>query len=215
MSKQQLIKQSLKLISDNPSHTFFAVTVRPYEAFIKSFAWHERVTVTEKLLETIINHYDSHLIKYPNKPKNQHLKIISHNAIETKTKSGAPDIPHSHGIWGIHDSLLEKWNADDLDYKIWSNATFEYENNTYPLSKAIHSIEKSLFRSSLIAKTYPEGWLNYAYKWALDTAQSSEWSDVNTPKIKTKREKINDPDTSIYLPRNKVREPISQFPNLV
>ena len=215
MSKQQLIKQSLKLISDNPSHTFFAVTVRPYEAFIRQFRWYERQTVTEKLLQIIIGQYDSHLIKYPNRPKNQHLKIICHNAIETKTKSGAPDIPHSHGIWGIHDSLLAKWDSDSLHDKIRRRGSFQYEHQTYSFREVLHSIKREPFTSNLIDKTSPEGWLNYAYKWAFDTDPSSVWSRVDIPSTKIIRGKTDVPSSIAHLSANKNRKSISRFSALV
>jgi hypothetical protein len=215
MSKQQLIKQSLKLISDNPSHTFFAVTVRPYEAFIKSFRWHERVTVTEKLLETIIGQYDSHLIKYPNRPKNQYLKAICHNAIETKTKSGSPDIPHSHGIWGIHDSLLVKYDSDILYDRIKARGSFKYDDQIYPLRDVLHSIKRESFTSNLLDKTSPENWLDYAYKWAFDTDPSSIWSRVDIPARKIIRGLTYAPSPIKQLPANKNRTSISRFSELV
>ncbi len=215
MSKQQLIKQSLKLISDNPSHTFFAVTVRPYEAFIRQFRWYERQTVTEELLKIIIGQYDNHLIKYPNRPKNQHLKIICHNAVETKTKSGSPDISHSHGIWGIHDSLLAKWGQDILYDRIKARGSFKYEDQTYPLRDVLHSIKRESLTSNLVDKTSPENWLDYAYKWAFDTDPSSIWSRVDIPSTKIIRGKTDVPSPIAHLSENKNRTSISRFSALV
>ena len=96
-------------------------------------------TITELILTNIISKYDAHLIPYPNKPKNHHLKIISHNAIETKTKFGSPDLPHSHGIWGIHKSLIQKWNSPSFHKRILNKGFFIYEDQKFPLRKVIHS----------------------------------------------------------------------------
>ena len=121
-NKQTLIDQSLSLLTDYPRHTFFAVTVRPHESFIKNFRWYERVPAVERLLHHLIFAYQSHLTPLnTNKPKNHHLKIVSHNAIESKTKSGSTDIPHSHGIWGIPNELLMKWGLENGVFHKWKN----------------------------------------------------------------------------------------------
>ena len=119
-TKTTLIQNSLKLLGDNPNHTFCAVTIRPYEDFLRRFPYSTRTTITEEIIQNLITKYDAHLISHPNKPQNHHLKIISHNAIETKTRFGSPDLPHSHGIWGIHDTLLEKWNSTSFHTGLWN-----------------------------------------------------------------------------------------------
>ena len=88
-TKTTLIQNSLNLLGDNPSHTFFAVTIRPYEDFLRRFPYSTRTQITEEIIQNLILKYEAHLISEPNKPKNDHLRIISHNAIETKTKFGS------------------------------------------------------------------------------------------------------------------------------
>ena len=39
-TKETLIKNSQRLMGDNPNHTFYAVTIRPEWSFIKSFPSH-------------------------------------------------------------------------------------------------------------------------------------------------------------------------------
>ena len=34
-TKTTLIQNSLNLLGDNPNHTFFAITIRPYEDFLR------------------------------------------------------------------------------------------------------------------------------------------------------------------------------------
>ena len=120
--KQTLISQSLSLLNEYPNHTFFAVSVRPNKSFLMNFNWNDRITAVEHLLQQLIIKYQSHLTHLnTNKPKNHHLKIISHNAIETKTKSGSTDIPHSHGIWGIPNELLMKWGLENGVFHKWKN----------------------------------------------------------------------------------------------
>ena len=85
-TKTTLIQNSLNLLGDNPNHNFCAVTIRPYESFLHRFPCSTRTTITEEIIQNLIIKYDAHLISHTHKPKNQHLKIISHNAIETKTK---------------------------------------------------------------------------------------------------------------------------------
>jgi hypothetical protein len=184
-TKTTLIQSSLNLLGDNPSHTFFAVTIRPYEDFLKRFPYFTRTQVTEDIIQNLITKYDAHLISHPNKLKNHHLKIISHNAIETKTRYGSPDIPHSHGIWGIHDTLLEKWNSTSFHDRIKEQGSFKYENQTYHLRKVIQSIKREPFTSNLMDKTSPEGWLDYAYKWSGDNDPSSDWSFIHSPMTST------------------------------
>jgi hypothetical protein len=180
-TKKTLIKNSLKLMGDNPNHTFFAVTIRPYEDFLRTFPHSTRTTIVEDILTNLISKYDAHLISHPNKPQNHHLKIISHNAIENKTTYGSPTISHSHGIWGIHDTLLEKWNSQSLHDRIKELGSFIYQNQKYRLRKVIHSIERTPFTSNLIDKTTPEGWLDYAYKWCGDNDPTSDWGFIQSP----------------------------------
>ena len=180
-TKTTLIENSLKLLGDNPNYTFYAVTIRPEWSFIKSFPYYIQTNIAEEITKNLIAKYDAHLISHPNKPKNHHLKIISHNAIENKTTYGSPTPAHSHGIWGIHDTLLEKWNSQDFHNRIMELGSFQYEDQTYPLRKVIHSIERTSFTSNLIDKTTPEGWLDYAYKWSEDTDPTSDWSFIHSP----------------------------------
>jgi hypothetical protein len=194
-TKTTLIENSLKLMGDNPSHTFCAVTIRPYESFLRKFPYfplNTRTEITEEIIQNLITKYDAHLISHPNKPQNRHLKIISHNAIETKTKSGSPDLPHSHGIWGIHKTLIEKWNSQSFHNRIKEQGSFQYENQTYPLRKVIHSIEPETF-------TDEEGWLDYAYKWSGDNDPTSVWSFIQSPltnKQTTIKEMTDEPHTT-------------------
>ena len=167
-TKTTLIQNSLKLLGDNPSHTFCAVTIRPYEDFLRRFPYSTRTTITEEIIQNLITKYDAHLISHPNKPQNHHLKIISHNAIETKPRFGSPDIPNTHGIWGIHDTHMEKWNSTSFHNRIMELGSFQYEDQIYPLRKVIQSIKREPFTTNLMDKTSPEGWLDYAYKWSGD-----------------------------------------------
>ena len=185
-TKTNLIRNSLKLLGDNPNHTFCAMTIRPYEDFLRRFLYSTRTTITEEIIQNLITKYDAHLISHPNKPQNHHLKIISHNAIETKTRFGSPDIPHSHGIWGIHDTLLEKWNSTSFHDRIMELGSFQYENQKYPLRKVIHSIEPVSFTTNLMDKTSPEGWLDYAYKWSGDADPDRMWSFIHSPMTETR-----------------------------
>jgi len=187
ITKQSLVKSSLNLLGDNPNHTFFSVTVRPYESFLHRFPYYDRIQITEDIILNLILKYEAHLISHPNKPKNQHLKIISHNAIETKTKYGSPDIPHSHGIWGLHDTFLEKWHSTTFYDRIIEGGSFVVDGRWYPLRKVIHSMRQKPFSSNLVEKTTPEGWLNYAYKWAGDTDPVSNWSFVISPQNQNKQ----------------------------
>ena len=187
-TKTTLIKNSLNLMGDNPSHTFYAVTIRPYEDFLHRFPWfplNTRTEITEEIIQNLITKYDAHLIPYPNKPKNQHLKIISHNAIETKTRLGSPDLPHSHSIWGIHETLIQKWNSPSFHNRIREQGSFQYEDQKYPLHKVIHSIKREPLTSNLIEKTSPEKWLDYAYKWSGDNDPTSVWSFIHSPMNQT------------------------------
>ena len=175
-------------MGDNPSHTFYAVTIRPEWSFLRRFPWfplNTRTQITEEIIQNLITKYDAHLIPYPNKPKNQHLKIISHNAIETKTRLGAPDLPHSHSIWGIHETLIQKWNSPSFHNRIREQGSFIYEGQKYPLRKVIHSIWIVPFHSSLIEKKYPEGWLDYSYKWSDDEDTKGVWSFIYSPMTQT------------------------------
>lgn len=180
-TKDVLIKSSLKLIRESLSHTFFAVTLRPKEKFLRSFPRHTQMNITEDILKNIILKYEAHLVSNPNKQNNQHLKIISHNAIETKTRFGSTDFPHSHGIWGIHETLLERWGSDDLHEEILLSGNFKFEGKSYPLRMVIQSIKHEEFKSNLIDKTTPEGWLDYAYKWSDDDDPLREWSFIQSP----------------------------------
>jgi len=185
-TKTTLIQNSLNLLGDNPSHTFFAVTIRPYEDFLRRFPYSTRTQVTEDIIRNLIIKYDAYLISHPNKPQNHHLKIISHNAIETKTRFGSPDIPHSHGIWGIHDTHLEKWNSTSFHDRIKELGSFQYEDQKYPLRKVIQSIKPVSFTPNLMDKTSPEGWLDYAYKWSGDTDPTTDWSFIHSPMTPTR-----------------------------
>jgi hypothetical protein len=180
-TKTNLIRNSLKLLGDNPNHTFCAVTIRPYEDFLRRFPYSTRTQITEEIIQNLITKYDAHLISHPNKPQNHHLKIISHNAIETKTRFGSPDLPHSHGIWGIHDTHMEKWNSQSFHNRILELGCFHYENQKYPLRKVIQSIERTSFTTNLMDRTSPDGWLDYAYKWSGDNDPSSDWSFIHSP----------------------------------
>ena len=198
-TKETLIENSLKLIRDNLTHTFFAVTIRPNEGFLRKFFSHTQTLIVEEILQNIISKYDAHLISHPHKPKNHPLKIISHNAIETKTRFGSPDLPHSHGIWGIHDTLLQKWNSQDLHDGILELGSYKYQNQKYPLRKVIQPIKITPFTSNLMDKTSPEGWLDYAYKWSDDPDPLTEWSFIQSPLINnqtTKKEMWDEPHTT-------------------
>jgi len=118
--------------------------------------------------------------------QNHHLKIISHNAIETKTRFGSPDIPRAHGLWGIHDTLLEKWNSTSFHDRIKELGSFQYEDQKYPLRKVIQSIKPVSFTPNLMDKTSPEGWLDYAYKWSGDTDPTTDWSFIHSPMTPTR-----------------------------
>jgi len=171
----------MNLLGDYPNHTFFTVTIRPLESFLKKFPYNDRINITEDIILNLILKYEAHLISHPNKSKNQHLKIISHNAIETKTKFGSPDIPHSHGIWGLHDSLLEKWDNDNLYNQIKELGSFKVDGQSYPLRKVIQSLKQESFKSNLMDKTSIDGWLEYSYKWSGDNDPSSDWSFISSP----------------------------------
>ena len=197
-TKTTQIRNSLKLLGDYPNHTFFAVTIRPEWSFIKSFPYYTQTNIAEEITKNLIAKYDAHLISHPHKPKNHHLKVISHNAIENKTTYGSPTPAHSHGIWGIHDTLLEKWNSQDLHDGILQLGSFIYQNQKYRLRKVIHSIERTSFTSNLIEKTTPEGWLDYAYKWCGDNDPTSEWGFIYSPednKQTTIKEMWDEPHT--------------------
>jgi hypothetical protein len=189
-TKTTLIQNSLNLLGDNPNHTFYAVTIRPYEDFLRRFPYSTRTEITEEIIQNLITKYDAHLISHPNKPQNHHLKIISHNAIETKTRFGSPDIPHSHGIWGIHDTHMEKWNSQPFHDRIMELGSFQYigqyEDQKYPLRKVIQSIKREPFTTNLMEKTSPEGWLDYAYKWSGDTDPTTDWSFIHSPMTETR-----------------------------
>jgi hypothetical protein len=79
-TKTNLIRNSLKLMGDNPNHKFFAVTIRPYEDFLRRFPHSTRTTIVEDILTNLISKYDAHLISHPNKPQNNRLNICSFNA---------------------------------------------------------------------------------------------------------------------------------------
>ena len=52
-------------MGDNPSHTFYAVTIRPYEDFLHRFPWsplNTRTEITEEIIQNLITKYDAHLI---------------------------------------------------------------------------------------------------------------------------------------------------------
>ncbi len=70
-TKTNLIQNSLKLLGNNPSHTFFAVTIRPYEDFLRRFPYSTRTQVTEDIIKNLITKYDAHLKAYPVVPGNQ------------------------------------------------------------------------------------------------------------------------------------------------
>ncbi len=198
-TKETLIENSLKLLGDNLAHTFFAVTIRPHEDFLRGFPHYTRTTITEHILTNLISKYEAHLISRPHKPRNHHLKIISHNAIETKTRFGSPDLPHSHGIWGIHKSHMEKWKSQPFHNRILELGSFQYEDQTYPLRKVIQSIKRETFTSNLMEKTSPEGWLDYAYKWCDDEDPQQEWSFIHSPddnKQNLKKEMWDEPHTT-------------------
>ena len=178
-----MVKKSAEMMRDNLNHTFFAVTIRPHISFMKMFArfpTNTRHLVGVSITENLATKYEAHLISNPNKPKNSHLKIIHQGAIEEKHKSGSYDIPHSHGVWGIHNSLLDKWNDERFHDRIIEFGSFQYKNKSYPLSNVIHSVWWEPFHSNLIAKTYPEGWLSYAYKWCADEDDESSWSFIES-----------------------------------
>lgn len=196
-TKTTLIKNSQKLMGDNPNHTFYAVTIRPEWSFLRKFPWfplNTRTQITEEIIKNLITKYNAHLVPHPNKPKNQHLKIISHNAIETKTRLGAPDLPHSHGIWGIHKTLNQKWNSPSFHNRIKEQGSFIYEDQKYPLRKVIHSIKRDPLTSNPMENTSPEKWLDYSYKWSEDTDDKGVWSFIYSPddyQQKTKKEMWN------------------------
>jgi hypothetical protein len=73
-TKTTLIQNSLNLLGDNPSHTFYAVTIRPYEDFLLGFPHYTRTTITEDIIQNLVTKYDAHLISHPNKPQNHHLR---------------------------------------------------------------------------------------------------------------------------------------------
>ena len=228
-NKQTLIDQSLSLLTDYPRHTFFAVTVRPHESFIKNFRWYERVPAVERLLHHLIFAYQSHLTPLnTNKPKNHHLKIISHNAIESKTKSGSTDIPHSHGIWGIPNELLTKWGVENGAFHEWKNdhLTTTIRNKGHliinrrktPYSRIVQSVKVEPLITNPIQQQYepkrtPEGWLRYAYKWFGDG--TSEWTFIQSPTRTTRKENANATSAIPHLPKNKPTQPIPRVSNLV
>ena len=179
------------------------------------------MTAVEDLLQNLILAYQSHLTPLnTKKPKNHHLKIISHNAIETKTKSGSSDIAHSHGIWGIANELLMRWGVENGVFHKWKNDDLTdillrkghiiLNKRKIPLSQVIHSVEVELLLTNPIQHLYdpdrtPEGWLSYSYKWFGDGG--SQWGFIHTdPKnqITITREKPNAASAIPYLPRNKV-----------
>jgi hypothetical protein len=226
-TKTTLIQNSLKLLGDNPNHTFFAVTIRPNEDFLRRFPYSTRTQITEDIIQNLITKYDAHLISHPNKPQNHHLKIISHNSIETKTRFGSPDIPHSHGIWGIHDTHLEKWSSTSFHDRILELGSYKYEDQNYPLRKVIHSIERVSFTTNLMDKTSPEGWLDYAYKWSGDNDPTTDWSFIHSPftnNQKTNKEIWHEPyptnpnllrqlQTSNPISKRAYRRGLSSLPN--
>jgi hypothetical protein len=184
--KDMMIKKSVEMMRDNLNHTFYAITIRPHISFMKMFArfpTNTRHLVGVSITENLIAKYDAHLISNPNKPKNHHLKIIHHNAIEEKHKNGSYDIPHSHGIWGIHNSFLDEWNDEGFHKRIKKFGSFQYKHNSYPLSNVIHSIEKPKLHSNLIDNKHPEGWLSYSYKWCADEDYESAWSFIESSKL--------------------------------
>jgi len=174
--KDTMINTTMDMMRGNLNHTFFAITIRPYENFIKRYArfpTNTRHLVGEAITSNLIAKYNSHLISQPNKTKNFHLRIIHHDAIEEKHKNGSYDIPHSHGVWGIHNSLLDKWNDEKFHDRIKEFGSFQYKHKSYPLSNVIHSFDYQDISN-------PEDWLSYAYKWCDDEDASSCWGFIHS-----------------------------------
>lgn len=241
--KRTLVKHSLSFMNNNPNHTFFAVTVRPYEAFIKKiYCDYRRVRFVEELVSNLYHKYQSYLTPLnTKKTKNQHLRIVTHNAIETKTKHGSPDIPHSHGIWGIPNEILHEWGYENgvfdqlknknLTKNITRRGHIHFEEHKIPLHKVIHSVEAVQLITNPIEKLFcdpkytPERWVKYLYKWYGD--EGSEWFFVGfgdgesehlfvrNPITKTKKEISNAPSTILNIPPNKLTKPIHLVPTMV
>lgn len=186
-TKQRLIDETLSFIQSHQNHQFFAVTVRPETSFLKRFPWNQRLFITENLILNLIVKYQSHLTrKNLSKRQHSHLRIKSHNAIEGITKYGSLDTPHSHGVWGIPNELLKKWNTEHIHLEVRRKGNFKVEDTAYSLQKVIHSIEINPLKTNYLAylleeKNTTEGWLDYAYKGVFNSTSDVISSFVVTP----------------------------------
>ena len=181
MKKEQLIEHTMSHI--NPirlTHDFFAINIRPFETFIRRFPQSDRVALVQDLTLYVIKKIQSHLIRKPTKNSTKHLLIDHFNVIESKTKYGSKDIQHQHGLWIVHKDISDKF-TDMLINEIRRNSAFKFDNQTYRLERAIHSIRfKPISTQADLYIMWDEklrGWLDYIYKHSRDAKNNfyNEW----------------------------------------
>lgn len=181
MRREHLIENTMNHI--NPmrlTHDLFSLTIRPSETFIREFPYSDRVALVQDLTLYVIKKIQSHLIRKPTKNSTKHLLIDHFNVIESKTKYGSKDIQHQHGLWIVHKDISNKLD-ETLIHKIIRNCVFKFDNQTYSLEKAIHSI--LCVPISTQANLYTQWddnlreWLGYIYKHSRDAKNNfyNEW----------------------------------------
>ena len=162
------------------THDFFAVTIRPSETFIREFPQSDRMALVQEITLYAIKKIQSHLIRKPTKNTAKHLLIDHFNVIETKTKVGSKDIEHQHGLFIVHKDISNKF-TDMLINEIRRNSAFKFDNQTYRLERAIHSIcfEPISTQADLYIMWDDKlrGWLDYIYKHSGDAGNNfyNEW----------------------------------------
>jgi len=82
-------------------------------------------------------------------------------------KYGSPDIEHAHGVWGIHKSLVDKWETNDFIQSVLEKGSFIFGKYKYSLNDVVHSINVGEFdlESDITSKENPAGWIKYSTKW--------------------------------------------------
>ena len=162
------------------THDFFAVTIRPSETFIREFPQSDRMALVQEITLYAIKKIQSHLIRKPTKNTAKHLLIDHFNVIETKTKVGSKDIEHQHGLFIVHKDISHKL-TDMLINEIRRTSAFKFNNQTYRLERAIHSIRcKPISTQADLYIMWDDnlrGWLNYIYKHSGDAGNNfyNEW----------------------------------------
>ena len=165
-SQSNLISNQLDWMLNNSSdYKFYPITIRPYESFIKGKPFNLRKEIVIKLVNELVIKFDAHLIKQPK--KQPHLRIIHHTYIENQTKYGSTDIEHAHGVWGIHKSLVDKWETNDFIQSVLEKGSFIFGKYKYSLNDVVHSINVGEFdlESDITSKENPAGWIKYSTKW--------------------------------------------------